>query len=203
MSIELAVNMTGAKVPFEHRMDHDIESLLHVFLHIIRFTSGPNGDPNEDVLVNINEIRISQWHHESLVANIPQVKSLDLLRLRDVREMQSVLPVYWRPLAPNLVRLIDIVYPRATIPMCTGKGIAQAFRRELMEALAKCHKMQETPHRYGTSMPYQTRVLHKKRKAVLVDSDASSESESESEEPVPVPVKAKRTNAKRGKTTRR
>ena len=58
MSIELAVNMTGDKLPFEHRMDHDIESLLHVFLHIVRFTSEPQGDPNEDIKVTVNEMRI-------------------------------------------------------------------------------------------------------------------------------------------------
>ncbi len=80
MSIELAVNMTGEKEEFEHRMDHDIESLLHVFLHIVRFTPGPQGDPSTDIKVTINEIRISQWHHECLVANIPQLKSLDILR---------------------------------------------------------------------------------------------------------------------------
>ena len=199
MSIELAVNMTGDKLPFEHRMDHDIESLLHVFLHIVRFTSGPQGDPNEDIKVTVNEIRISQWHHESLVANIPQVKSLDILRLRDVRQMESVLPVYWRPLAPNIIRLIDIVYPQATIPMCTGKDVAVLFKQELMEALAKCRKLEEAPHRYGTTMPHQTRFPLKKRKAVADNSDTTSNSE----EPVPVPVKAKRSKAKRGKTAKR
>lgn len=208
MSIELAVNMTGEKEEFEHRMDHDIESLLHVFLHIVRFTPGPQGDPSTDIKVTINEIRISQWHHECLVANIPQLKSLDILRLRNIRQMESVLPAYWRPLAPNIIRLIDIVYPQATIPMCTGKNIATLFKQELMEALDKCHKLEETPHRYGTSMPYQTRFPPKKRKAVVDDSDATSQSESESEEPVPVPVKvkhgkAKRGSAKRGKTAKR
>ncbi|KJA13142.1 hypothetical protein HYPSUDRAFT_149871 [Hypholoma sublateritium FD-334 SS-4] len=199
MSIELAINMSGQKVPFEHRMDHDIESLLHVFLHIVRFTSGPQGDPSKDILVTLNEIRISQWHHETLVANVPHVKSLDILRLREIHEMESVLPDYWRPLAPNVIRLIDIVYPRASIPLRTGKNVASLFKRELMDTLAKCRKLEDTVHRYGTSMPYQTRFPLKKRKVVQDDSDEESQSESE---PV-VPVKAKRSKAKRGKTAKR
>lgn len=109
MSIELSINMAGSKAPFEHRMDHDIESLLFAFLHIVRFTSGPAGNPAEDVLIDVDEIRISQWHHDTLVANVPHVKSSDVMRLRYAEELQSVLPAYWRPLASNITNLIDIV----------------------------------------------------------------------------------------------
>ncbi|KJA27204.1 hypothetical protein HYPSUDRAFT_198478 [Hypholoma sublateritium FD-334 SS-4] len=189
MSIELSINMTGNKVPFEHRMDHDVESLFLAFLHIVRFTPGPAGDPGEDILVTPNEIRISQWHHDTLVANIPHVKGSDILRLRDPDEMASVLPKYWRPLAPNVIRLIDIVYPQVTIPLRTGKNISELFKQELNNILAECHKLEDTPHRYGTCMPYQTRFPLRKRKAIQDNTQTTSQSESM----IPVPVKAKRS----------
>ncbi|KJA13533.1 hypothetical protein HYPSUDRAFT_209461 [Hypholoma sublateritium FD-334 SS-4] len=150
MSIELSINMTGNKVPFEYRMDHDMESLFLEFLHIVRFTPGPTGNPGEDILVMPNEIRISQWHHDTLVANIPHVKGSDILRLHDPDKMASVLPKYWSPLAPNVIKLINIIYPQVTIPLCTGKNISKLFKQELNNILAECHKLEDTPHRYGT-----------------------------------------------------
>lgn len=176
MSIELSINMTGKKVPFEHRMDHDIESLFLAFLHIVRFTPGPAGNPGEDILATSNEIRISQWHHETLVSNVPHLKASDILRLRDIEQLEEVLPEYWRPFASNIVKLIDAVYPQPGLPLNTGKNISQLFRQELVNALEKSRELEETPHRYGTSMPHQTRFPLKKRK-IIQDTQSSSQSD--------------------------
>lgn len=166
MSIELSSKMTGSsRAPFEHRIDHDIESLLLVLMHIVRFTPGPVGNPKHDILIQPPEFRISQWHHETFVAQIPHLKTSDLMRLRDCEDLQAVLPTYWRPIASIIVNLIDIVYPVPILPLRTGTNLFKAFRQELVNALELCQQLEETPHKYGTSMPFQTRMPPKKRKS--------------------------------------
>lgn len=167
MSIELSRNLAGDPEhrDFEHRIDHDIESLLLVFLHIVRFTCGPKGDPEKEIYVNEKELSITQWHHEPLIEQIAHHKSIDLLRLRgSIQFVSQVLPDYWKSIAPNLINLINIVYPSPTIPLKTGHNIRDAFKKELEVILEVCRSLEEDTHDFGTSMPFQTRA--KKRKAL-------------------------------------
>lgn len=166
MSVELSCNLAGdlAHQGLEHRIDHDIESLLLVFLHIIQFTSGPKGNLNKDIYVNTEEFNVTQWHHEPAKQNIAHMKAIDILRLRSPDELSVLLPAYWKPIIPNIINLIDIVYPSPTVPLRTGHNIRKAFKKELEVALKKCSILEEAPHDYGTCLPYQTR-MRKKRKA--------------------------------------
>ena len=166
MSIELSRSLAGhvGHQDFEHRIDHDIESLLLVFLHIVRFTCGPKGDPNREIYVNNKEFNMTQSHHEPVVENIPHLKGYDIIRLRSPEELALLLPVYWHPISEHIIKLIDIVYPHVAVPFKTGLDIRDAFKKELQSALQTCRQLEDAPHGYGVSLPYQTR-MQKKRKA--------------------------------------
>lgn len=170
MSIKLSRNLAGdpEHQDFQHRIDHNIKSLLLVFLHIVRFTCGPKGDPSQEVYINDKELSIAQWHHKPLIEQIAHLKAMDILRLRSPQLLSQVLPAYWKPIAPNILKLIDIVYPSPTFPLKTGHNIRDTFRKELEIALQACRALEEDPHEFGTCMPYQT--LTKKRKALTQDS---------------------------------
>ena len=166
MSVELSRYLAGDPdyTDFNHRIDHDVESLLLVFLHIVRFTCGPKGNLDEDIFVDDKELNLTQWHHESKIEQVAHHKSVDILRLRSTRTLLRLLPAYWKPIAPHIIKLIDIVYPSPTIPLRTGTDICATFRKELEATLRTCQALEEDKHQYGTSMPFQTRA--KKRKAL-------------------------------------
>ncbi|KJA25405.1 hypothetical protein HYPSUDRAFT_134901 [Hypholoma sublateritium FD-334 SS-4] len=166
MSIELSRYLAGDPeyTEFDHRIDHDVESLLLVFLHIVRFTCGPKGNLDQDIFINDKELNLTQWHHERKIEQIALHKCVDVLRLRSARTLAYLLPAYWKPIAPHIIKLIDIVYPVPTIPLRTGSNIHGAFRKELEATLRTCQGLEEETHQYGTSMPFQTRA--KKRKAL-------------------------------------
>lgn len=197
MSIELGTNMENPELDFEHRIDHDIESLFLVFLHLVRFTSGPIGNPTEDIYENTLEIKITQWHHDPLISNIPHLKTSDILRLRIPGVLPAILPKYWLPITANIVNLIDIVYPEPTIPLKTGNNIYRAFRAEMEKIFELCRTLEETPHNFGTCMPYQTQTPLKKRKAV---EEAPHQDDAQSRLSKPASAKSK---SKRNKTTKR
>lgn len=176
MSVEIQPDFSrDLDSPFQHRVDHDLESLFLVLLHIVRFTSGPAGDPKKDIISNKLEVRISQWHHEQLEPEIPHTKSSDLLRLRSAKDIKSVLPKYWSPFTANIANLSKIVYPQKTIPLRTGVDIFTVFRQELVNFLEACKEIEEVPHSYGVTMPFQSASPLKKRSAkrAQVDSESS------------------------------
>ena len=83
MSVELSRNLAGDPEHhiFQHRLDHNIKSLLLVILHIVRFTCGPKGNPDKEIYVNDKELSITQWHHKPLIEQIAHHKAVDVLRV--------------------------------------------------------------------------------------------------------------------------
>jgi len=104
MSIEL---MQPSQPP-EHWLEHDLESMLLVILHIACFTCGPTANLIGEVK---SSFTISLWHHEPVVALVMERKKLDIFQLR--KDMDKYITKYWHPIAPYLSMLIDIIYPGA------------------------------------------------------------------------------------------
>ena len=75
----------------------------------------------------------------------------------------------------NIANLSKIVYPQKTIPLRTGVDIFTVFRQELVNFLEACKEIEEVPHSYGVTMPFQSASPLKKRSAkrAQVDSESS------------------------------
>jgi hypothetical protein len=141
MSIELMEPLQ----PLEHRLEHDLESVLMVILHIARFTCGPTGDAINEVKSSFN---ISLWHHEPVVGLVKRNKEADIFDIHE--NPTNFITEYWNPIGHYLIKLIDLIYPgiRQRV-MAAGPATCKSFKEVLVAARDHCEGLQEQTANYA------------------------------------------------------
>jgi len=164
----MSIDLMQPSHPLEHRLEHDLESMLLVILHIVRFTCGPTADPSAEVK---QEYNIAIWHHERVLHLIKDHKRLDINNMRN--EPEQYITKYWKPIAPHLTKLIDVIYPeglhKKKHEMLTGPATCKSFKEVLVAARDVCEGLQEQTPNYATFMT-------KKRKSRAPDREKTKQS---------------------------
>lgn len=165
MSIELLQAYSNNTISdFVHRIDHDLESLFLVFLHIVRFTYGPSATEEDKICSASSQLFISQWHHETLTSNLPFLKRGDIDHILRETMPEKLVVKYWAPVAPFLKRFIDIIYTKGGVLPATSHGIAARFRETLVAVLDVCRDLEEKIPNYG-ACPTKKRKPRRSRAA--------------------------------------
>ena len=74
----MAVMLMKPRMPIAHRLDHDLESVCYVLLHLMRFSTGPVGAR----LGGTRKSRsVALWHHEESIKSIKDSKVVDLNKI--------------------------------------------------------------------------------------------------------------------------
>lgn len=148
----MAIELMSPSSPVEHRLEHDLESLCLVFLHIARFTCGPIGNPIGELK---NSYCISKWHHEHVAEVMKSLKKVDLFELR--KKPEAYVSDYWAPIASYITDLLDIIYPGSDFEMKTGTDTCKQFKAVLIAARDHCNILGETPTNYAAFTPTRKR----------------------------------------------
>ena len=56
----MAIDLMRPATPIAHRLDHDLESVCFVLLHLVRFTNGPASISDGQIKPSY---RVAVWHH--------------------------------------------------------------------------------------------------------------------------------------------
>ena len=139
MSIELML----PPEPVEHRLEHDLKSVVLVILHILRFTWEPTANPVDEGKPCCFKLAIG--HHEPAVELIKQHKICDITQWR--KNPEAFITNYWKPIAPFLPKLIDIIYPQGV--GVTGPATCRLFNEVLTAARDYCKTLQEVTSNYA------------------------------------------------------
>ncbi|KIJ90160.1 hypothetical protein K443DRAFT_47013, partial [Laccaria amethystina LaAM-08-1] len=97
----MSIDLMQPSKPLEHRLEHDLESMLLVILHIVRFTCGPTANPSAEVKQDFN---IAIWHYEHTPHLIKGYKRLDIHNM--CIEPERFITNYWNPIASQITMLI-------------------------------------------------------------------------------------------------
>ena len=152
----MSIELMQPPEPVEHRLEHDLESVLLVILHILRFTRGPTANPVDEGKPRCFNIAI--WHHEPAVELIKRHKICDITDWR--KNPEAFNTNYWKPIAPFLPKLIDIIYPQDV--GVTGPATCRSFNEVLTAARDYCKTLQEVTSNYAA-------FVTKKRKGSAQD----------------------------------
>jgi len=137
--------------PLEHRLVHDLESVLLVILHIAHFTCGPTADPINEVKSSFN---ISLWHHEPVVKLVKRSKVTDIFNMHE--NLTKFITKYWNPIDHYLIKLINLIYPGIhQHDMVTGPATCKSFKEVLVAAWDHCEGLQEQTLNYTAFMTNQ------------------------------------------------
>lgn len=149
----MSIDLMNPLQPVEHRLEHDLESVCLVLLHIARFTCGPAGNP-------IGEVKksycISQWHHEHVIELMKRDKKVDVFEIR--KNPAAFISDYWTPIAPFITKLLDVVYPGSDrFEMTPGRATCKTFREVLVAARNHCKGEPENAPNYAAFLPSRKR----------------------------------------------
>ncbi|KJA19870.1 hypothetical protein HYPSUDRAFT_143273 [Hypholoma sublateritium FD-334 SS-4] len=86
----MAVALMKPRDPIAHRMDHDLESVCYVLLHIVRFSLGPVGTR---IGGTRKSHRVAWWHHQRDIKVIKDNKVLDMQKI--IKHLERYLSEYW------------------------------------------------------------------------------------------------------------
>ncbi len=99
----MAVTLMKPKKAIAHRLDHDLESVCYVLLHIVRFSNGPVGT---NVGTTRSSHRVARWHYEKDVQVLKDFKVLDLKKI--IKHPERYLSDYWHPIAPYVSKMLQL-----------------------------------------------------------------------------------------------
>jgi hypothetical protein len=164
----MSIDLMQPSKPLEHRLEHDLESMLLVILHIVRFTCGPTANPSAEVKQDFN---IAIWHYEHTPHLIKGYKRLDIHNM--CIEPERFITNYWNPIASQITMLINLIYPgglhKKQHEMLTGPATCKSFKEILVAARDVCEGLQEqTPNYAG--------FITKKRKSRAPDREKTKQS---------------------------
>ncbi len=145
----MAVALMKPRDPIAHRMDHDLESVCYVLLHIVRFSLGPVGTRLGGTR---KSHRVAWWHHTRDIKVIKDNKGLD--RKKIIKHPERYLSDYWRPVAPYVKKILKL-FPAKKEHVSDAKidSIYTKFRQHLVDALNHCRTLNETPFPYAAFGP--------------------------------------------------
>jgi len=149
----MSIELMQPPQPLEHRLAHDLESVLLVILHIARFTCGPTADPIDEVKSSFN---ISLWHHEPVVELVKRSKVTDIFDMHE--NPTKFITEYWNPIDHYLIKLINLIYPGIhRCDMATGPATCKLFKEVLVAARDHCEGLQEQTPNYAAFMTNRKR----------------------------------------------
>ena len=145
----MAVALMKPRDPIAHRMDHDLESVCYVLLHIVRFSLGPVGTR---IGGTRKSHRVAWWHHQRDIKVIKDNKVLDMQKI--IKHPERYLSEYWRPVAPYIVKILKL-FPAKKEHVSDAKinSIYTKFRQNLVDAISHCQILNETPFPYAAFGP--------------------------------------------------
>ena len=146
----ISVELTRPKKSCVRELRHDLESVILVLLHLVRFTCGPPSASVGEVKVSH---RIAQWHHEFDIDVLKDKKQIDILNVHE--SPAEYLTEYWAPIAPYIRELIEVVYGTGDLLAREVKSQAtcETFKAVLVRALEHCQTLSETPVSYPPIQP--------------------------------------------------
>lgn len=146
----MAVSLMKPRVPIAHRLDHDLESVCYVLLHLMRFSSGPVGTRLGGTR---KSRRVSWWHHERSLTVMRDTKVIDLKKI--IKHPHRYFSDYWRPVAPYIGQILKLFPTKATSATEADMNtIYMKFRELLVSARDHCiGTISETPFNYAAFGP--------------------------------------------------
>ena len=107
----MAVSLMKPRDPIVHRLDHDLESVCYVLLHLVRFSTGPVGARYGSAR---KSCRVALWQHEESIKSIKDSKVTNLIKI--ISHPQRYLSEYWRPMAPFIAQILKLFPVKSASP---------------------------------------------------------------------------------------
>lgn len=140
----MAVNLMKPREAIAQRLDHDLESVCYVLLHIVRFTTGPVGTK---IGTSRKSHRVAWWHHERDVKVIKDNKVMDMAKI--IKHPERYISEYWRPAVPFIKEMLKLFPTKGTPSDASMNDCYQKFRNILVRARDFCNGIDEQAFNYA------------------------------------------------------